>query len=146
MFTISCEQYLLDREEAAPDGVTIVYVSNFTPIPVQDPRVPGGKALMQIGTMRVQIVMSEAERARMHELTAPRAVEQAAQSLEGDPRPAGTSWGRCGRVKDHPSHVWLMPGGEAGDDPERVEDLAWCDGRTPFSEDAIPGVDAPEFA
>lgn len=143
MFTISCEQYLLDREEEAPDGVTIVYVDNFSPIPVSDPRLPGGKGMLQIGTMRVQIVMSEAERAQMHELTAPRV---AVQATDGDPRPDGAEFVRCGRLQEHPSHVWLQAGGEAGDDPERVEDLAWCDGRPQFADDSIPGINAPEFA
>lgn len=145
MFTISCEQYLLDREEAAPNGVTIVYVNNFTPIPVQDPRVPGGKALMQIGTMRVQIVMSEAERARMHELTAPRGSVDG-DLVEGDAQPDGAVLQRCGRIQPHPSHVWLQPSGEEPESAEHVEDLVWCDGRPPFADDAIPGINAPEFA
>lgn len=132
MFTISCEQFLLAKDDDAPEGVTMIYVQNFTPVPVGRP--DGQPGMLQIGTMAVALVLDEEKRQQLHELTAPPGV---GSEVVGDPRPEGAAWHRCGRLQEHPSHVWLQGNGEANGDPERVEDLVWCDGRPPFASDGF---------
>lgn len=141
MFTIRCEQFKLERDEQAPPERTIIYVMNFTPVPVAG---PGGQgAMLPIGTMMVELVLDEKERERLHALTAP--VDTAESlALLGQERPEGAELVRCGRLQPHPSHLWLQGGGEDGADPERVEDLVWCDGQPAHAPFGEPTNDLPD--
>lgn len=141
MYTIRCEQFKLEREEQAPPERTVIYVLNFTPVPVAGPAGQG--AVLQIGTMMVELVLDEAERERLHALTAP--VDTAESlALLGEERPDGAALARCGRLQPHPSHIWLQPGGENGDDLERMQDLVWCDGQPAHAPFGEPTNDLPE--
>lgn len=132
MFAIHCKSFLLAQDPNVPEGVTMIYVQNFTPIgPVAGGQ--GQPVMLQVGTAAISIELNEEQRAQLHAMTAPPEPVEEAETWAGEPHPEGLPEGRCGRVKRHASHTWSTG-------PASV----WCDGLEPWAPTLEPTDEIPD--
>lgn len=136
MFSIRCEQFMLQKEASPPTGpdgkpVSIIKVMNFTPLPLQ--AADGSPMLIQMGTCMVEVVLDARER---RQLIAMLEADELERATAGEPRPEGVAVGRCGRVARHESHTW-RPDPNA---PSHPDHELWCDGLVWVEGDALPEI------